>query len=76
MVLITLRAADEVRAPLFSNARWTPVRRRSISGPDLPHTGSVAGGGTADILASARSRLSAARSDDESEITKRAARRC
>jgi hypothetical protein len=34
-----------------STQRWTPARRRSISGPDLPHTGSVAGGGTAVILA-------------------------
>jgi hypothetical protein len=39
-----------------STQRWTPARRRSISGPDLPHTGSVAGGGTAAILASACSR--------------------
>ena len=29
------------------------MRRRSISGPDLPHTGSVAGGGTAAIYACA-----------------------
>ena len=32
-----------------SRRRWTPARRRSISGPDLPHTGSVAGGHRCDI---------------------------
>jgi hypothetical protein len=25
-----------------STQRWRPVRRRPITGPDLPHTGSVA----------------------------------